>query len=708
MRGRRLLYAACMKVCETRVCCRQDEWKPNRKPDDNGKPTPLFESATCGRMAVVAHFLAHLWDRLAYPILTSWRGSQDIGVSQTAKAPLAVQSDEGRRVPLIRFLAYLALIPGLLILGLASAVAGYEFRHAEHVYPGVDLTVATRNGPLEIELGGLTLLEAEGLLTRILTPYPGSDVTLRYGSQEWVIPSADLGIELDARATAEAAYALGRRGTVWKDLLTQLRLYRRGMVIEPVLRYDEGQEAYILARIARTVNQPTQEGVLRLEGLEVVDAPGQPGREMDVAASRAAMRNHLLRGDESPVELIVVEIPPVIGDVALAAAQAQVLLRRSVTLSFQEDTVSFELAVTPEVLADWIAYRPQLDQAGKAQLNAVLDEEKVAIFVAEELAPQVFRESKDGTFRFDSATRTLTPIQVSQEGWEVNVPETTRRLVTALQGEDEGVEISVDRLKPRVATEDADQMGIVELVAQSSTSFKGSSAARVQNIAAAASKFQGIVIPPGDVFSFNRYLGSVSEDNGFVEGLIIWGDRTAVGIGGGVCQVSTTAFRAAFFGGFPIVERWAHGYVVSWYGEPGYDATIYEPQVDFKFRNDTAAYLLIQTDVDTQAGTLTFSFYGTRPNREVEVTDYEVENIRDAPPPVYQEDPALEPGVEKQVEWAKRGMDVTVQRVVREDGEVLREDTFVSQYQPWAAVYLVGPEEEAPAEDDVETTDTEA
>ena len=195
----------------------------------------------------------------------------------------------------------------------------------------------------------------------------------------------------------------------------------------------------------------------------------------------------------------------------------------------------------------------------------------------------------------------------------------------------------------------------------------------------------------------------MTEENGVVEGLIIWGDRTAVGIGGGVCQVSTTVFRAAFFGGFPMVERWAHGYVVSWYGEPGYDATIYEPQVDFKFRNDTSAHLLIQTEVDSQNGTLTFSFYGTRPDREVEVVEYTVQNVRDAPPPVYQEDSSLQPGEEKQVDWPKKGMDVSVTRVVKEDGEVLREDTFVSRYQPWAAVYLVGPEKETPPEDDVET-----
>jgi vancomycin resistance protein YoaR len=193
-----------------------------------------------------------------------------------------------------------------------------------------------------------------------------------------------------------------------------------------------------------------------------------------------------------------------------------------------------------------------------------------------------------------------------------------------------------------------------------------------------------------------------------VDSLIIWGDRTAVGIGGGVCQVSTTAFRAAFFGGFPITERWAHGYVVSWYGEPGLDATIYTPDVDFRFRNDTGHFLLIKASVDTARGRIVFSFYGTRPNRTVEAAKPAITNVRQPEKPLYQEDPGLPTGTIRQVDWPANGMDVTIKRSISNADGTVQEEEFVSKYQPWRAVYLYGPGTALPADAMIAPTPTPA
>lgn len=148
----------------------------------------------------------------------------------------------------------------------------------------------------------------------------------------------------------------------------------------------------------------------------------------------------------------------------------------------------------------------------------------------------------------------------------------------------------ITTVQPAVDSSRIADMSIRELVASATTYFQGSSAERVHNIDVAAAKFEGIVIPPGGIFSFNDTVGDVSAANGFEDSLVIWGDQTVVGIGGGVCQVSTTVFRAAYNAGFSIVERYNHGYIVDWYGEPGLDATIYTPTVDFRFRNDNDHY----------------------------------------------------------------------------------------------------------------------
>jgi vancomycin resistance protein YoaR len=189
-------------------------------------------------------------------------------------------------------------------------------------------------------------------------------------------------------------------------------------------------------------------------------------------------------------------------------------------------------------------------------------------------------------------------------------------------------------------------------------------------------------------------LGPVTKEAGFDEGLIIQGNRTSVGLGGGVCQVSTTAFRVAFLGGYEIVERWAHGYRVGWYeinSVPGLDATVYSPDIDFKFRNDTDYYLLIQTESDLEAGTVTFRIYSTRTNREVTVSEPEKSNLVKHGPPIYEPDPKLPRGAMKQVDWAVDGLDVLVKRTVKEGDKVIHQDEVFSHYEPWRAVYKVGP-----------------
>jgi vancomycin resistance protein YoaR len=239
-------------------------------------------------------------------------------------------------------------------------------------------------------------------------------------------------------------------------------------------------------------------------------------------------------------------------------------------------------------------------------------------------------------------------------------------------------------------------MGIRELVVGETTYFAGSSGERMRNIAVAAAKFEGVVIPPGGIFSFNQYVEDVSAANGFEDSLIIWGDRTAVGIGGGVCQVSTSIFRSAYAAGLPIVERYNHGYVVSWYGEPGLDATIFTPTVDFRFRNDTGAYLLMEPVMNADAGTLTINLYGTKPNRQVIISEPVKKDIQPPPPALYTVDTSLAPGQIKQVDWQQQGMTVEVTRTIIENGET-RSETLVSKYQPWRAVYLVGSEADIPA-----------
>jgi vancomycin resistance protein YoaR len=247
----------------------------------------------------------------------------------------------------------------------------------------------------------------------------------------------------------------------------------------------------------------------------------------------------------------------------------------------------------------------------------------------------------------------------------------------------------------------AEQLGITGVTSVQNSYFYGSSASRIKNIETAAARFHGLLVAPGETFSMAQALGDVSLDTGYAEALIIYGNRTIKGVGGGVCQVSTTLFRTAFFGGYPILERYPHAYRVSYYeltrsgsvntDLAGLDATVFVPVVDLKFTNDTPNWLLMETYVKPEARVLTWKFYSTPDGRHVEWETSGLQNIEDAPEPLYQENDDLAQGEIRQVDWEAAGADVTVTRTVTRDGQVISQDEFTTHYLPWRAVYEYGP-----------------
>ncbi|MHB1317942.1 MAG: VanW family protein, partial [Anaerolineae bacterium] len=170
------------------------------------------------------------------------------------------------------------------------------------------------------------------------------------------------------------------------------------------------------------------------------------------------------------------------------------------------------------------------------------------------------------------------------------------------------------------------------------------------------------------------------------------GDETVLGPGGGVCQVGTTFFRAAFWGGYPIVERTPHAYRVSWYEPPvGLDAAVFTPYVDIKFDNDQSTPILIQTEVDRASGKLFFRFYGRAPGRKVTIEGPILGATTPAGEPIVEIDPALASGQRVQVETAHDGVEVTVYRLTEVNGIVVSRERFYSDYAPWPARYREGP-----------------
>lgn len=271
-----------------------------------------------------------------------------------------------------------------------------------------------------------------------------------------------------------------------------------------------------------------------------------------------------------------------------------------------------------------------------------------------------------------------------------------KQLMTDRKSKILAMEIPIKILKPNVTTGEANNLGIVEEIGTGKSTFVGSIPNRFFNINLATSRINGVLVAPGDEFSFAKSLGDVSKFTGYKEAFIIQGGKTVLGDGGGVCQVSTTLFRAILNTGLPITERYPHAYRVGYYEQdslPGFDATVYVPTVDLKFKNDTEEHILIQGTVDQVNMTLAFTFYGKKDGRKVTITKPTVTNVVPAPSPLYQDDPNLPKGVEKQIDFAAPGGKSVFTRTVTKDGHVISNDTFISSYRPWQAVYLRGTKE---------------
>jgi vancomycin resistance protein YoaR len=315
---------------------------------------------------------------------------------------------------------------------------------------------------------------------------------------------------------------------------------------------------------------------------------------------------------------------------------------------------------------------------------------------------QVNSPPENPRFIFNDETRELDLLSEGKNSNTLDVEASMEMIQNALANGDHRAFLSVDYLPPEVSDSSiAQELGITELVHQESSYFYGSDQARIHNIETAANQFHGLLIPPGETFSMANAMGEISLDNGYSEALIIYNGKTIEGIGGGVCQVSTTLFRIAFFSGFPIVERHPHAYRVSYYEKvsgnkrdanlAGLDATVYIPLVDLKFTNDTPYWLLMETYINRTASRLTWKFYSTYDRRIMKWTTTGPINTIEPKKPIYQLNTDLDPGEIKQIDWEAEGADVTVSRSVSRDGEIFLEDTFFTRYEPWRAVYEYGP-----------------
>ncbi len=550
----------------------------------------------------------------------------------------------------------------------------YHLIYASRVIPGVSVS--------NIRVGG----RASPEVRRILSDRMGSTnivLVFTYEDKKFEIRGKDIQLSYDTDKTVQKVFDLGRSGKVIVDGKDKVAALVKGIRVPPIYSYDKELLNQKISLIEGTVNIQSQDPTFVLVGdNDLVATREKEGRSLN----KNKLRNSILLAIENfssgEIELDVKTVVPenTQDDILKVKGEVLALINNPPIVSYGEKVWTFSKQDTLTLLA----YK-------KVDSEVEIVSNKAAVSkLADDLAAEVDVEPRGEVFKTDGDR--VVEFRPKTDGQLMDRSKFKKDFALALTdvNYNKNVGLSVSSSK---APGDTNKYGIYSLIGEGVSYFTGSIPGRIKNLTLAASRASGVLVAPGEIYSFNKSVGEISAATGYQQAYIIENGRTVLGDGGGVCQTSTTLYRAVLNAGLPVVKRTAHAYRVKYYeikSDIGFDATVYSPYVDFQFKNDTPNYILVQADWDLKEYMLRFRIYGTPDGRTVEITKPVVTNVIAPAEPLYQDDPTLKKGVVNQVEWAYWGATATFKRTVKRGGAVLYEDTFVSKYQPWRAMYMVG------------------
>jgi len=564
----------------------------------------------------------------------------------------------------------------ILVLGLPISLAGaFWLAFQRRIYPKVTVC--------QISLAGEAPAFAQEKLARLAQNQP-SVIQLQYEGKTYLLDLSSL--KYLPVETAQKAFQTGRNVSGWPDFKSLINLWSKGKNFDFIYQLDqnklEAQIASIAAQIAFPAIEPQVKINPQSSPKEILVENGENGLEINLSELKQKINQSLA----CPQKEIILSLPtkilsPKVSEKMLVETKkrAEAFLNKKITLKLDQQS----WIINDEELVSFLAFQGSFERS------------KIQEFV-DDFASSINQEPENALFQFSN--NRVEEFKPSRDGIVLKKEELVDQLWEALaaleaSGKNQEVEIPVTKIPAKISTATANNLGIKEIIGQGSSLFYGSIAGRIHNLDLASSRLNGLLIAPEEEFSFNQALGEVSAATGYEPAYIIQNGRTVLGDGGGVCQVSTTLFRAALNAGLPITERHAHAYRVHYYEDdlgPGFDATVFAPTADLKFKNNTGHYILIQRKIDIPKKKLVFELYGTRDDRVVTLSKVKIWDQQPPPPDLYQDDPTLPVGTVKQVDWKSWGAKTSFNYQVVRNGEVLTQQTFFSNYRPWQAVYLRG------------------
>lgn len=604
---------------------------------------------------------------------------------------------------------HLFVIIALFFLLLELGGLVFELKYKDKFYPGVIIAGETVGGKTYSEVVEYFKSRAEVLATDGLIVA----LSAQQGNKKIVIPATQTGLTSDnvvqyfafgeMQTVIDEAYAWGRTGSAWQKFKERFSLIPTKRFVFPVTVYSEAIESLLDREfegfLVKAIPARFEQGA---NGIIVNQE--QIGEVVDIAAAVDTIGQRLIDLKINQVDLIAkVDAPIATAERLNNFKNLADDLTRSTTLVFRYNGYKWQVA--GPILATWLTIK----SAGEIGIEP----SKLEIFLNKTVVPVIDNPPQNS--RFEMRKGELVEIAPGHAGKTVDVQKTIENVeeivysvqksfaqsgnmaaaVAEASASSEAVKVGVIievpvviiDADPRVTKETIDQYKIKDLLGKARTSFAGSSNDRKQNIKIGASKLNGLLIAPGEEFSVVGGIGYVTEEEGYAKEYVIKEGQSIKELGGGLCQIATTMFRAVLNAGLPVTERQNHRYVVGYYG-PGLDATIYGPHPDLRFVNDTGSYVLLQGFIE--GNEVVFEFYGQKDGRVATVSEPEITDRIDPPLPKLIPTYDLGPGITHCTEQARQGLTANaLYSIVYSDGRV-REQNFKSVYVPWQKVCLMG------------------
>lgn len=532
-----------------------------------------------------------------------------------------------------------------------------------------------------VDIAGNTPAGAEALLRDALAAFEARAVTYTFEGRRWDVSLADLGLTIDYETMIERAMSHGRDdGLLSRYASLVAEIGERDIPL--ALEWDTSVARATLEDIGREIAVDPQDAVLEFRDGVAAIVDGVHGQALDIDDAMGATEAVIALGEPGVVRLATLPVTPDVtaADLVEARETATRLVGEPVVLTHDGLSYPVDTATLRDALVIEGGHTPRLDATKLAER---LDTIAGAVYVR----PRNVKLGWDGGLYV--VEEDVDGMRVDREALETKVLELAT--VAGRVGP-----LPVVPVKAEARTDNIPELGIEHYIASGSSSFAGSSAARAENVAVSARNISFKLVPPGGEFSFNNLLGPITVENGFVEGTIIEGDFVATDIGGGVCQVSTTVFRAAANAGFQFSEWHPHSWRLAFYeadgSPPGYDGAIYQApdwELDLRFTNPLDSWLLLTMVVEGES--VHAHFYGRDNGWTTTIGEPRLSEPKPIPEPRERVSSSLAPGDRRLVQHASAGVTVSIRRTVTAaDGSIVSDGDFVSDYRSVPEVWEVG------------------